>query len=40
MLLYDENSKTQKKNMEGTGSLSNYLKYYQIPDKLEGNHEK
>ena len=39
MLLFDENTKTSKKSIEG-GSLDSYLKYYKIPMKMKGNHKK
>ena len=38
LLLCDENTKTAKKDIEG-GSLNSYLKYYQIPLKLQGKHK-
>jgi len=38
MLLFDENTKIAKKDIEGR-SLNSYLKYYQIPQKMVGNHK-
>lgn len=38
MLLFDEDTKIAKKDIEGR-SLNSYLKYYKLPAKMEGNHK-
>jgi len=39
LLLYDENTKTQKKEIQGF-SLNAYLKYYGVPTKMDGDHKQ
>lgn len=39
MLMYNENTKTQKKDIQGM-SLNSYLRFYQVPLKLDGNHDE
>jgi hypothetical protein len=38
MLLFDEDTKVTKKSIQGR-SLNSYLKYYEIPEKMAGNHK-